>query len=763
MKGLKKLTATILASAIILCAAPLTEFVDFKHSDPGGLEKIQLFVSDFLDGFVPKAEAAIQYIDGYYTYKVENGSAEITDVDVSISGDITIPSTLGGYTVTCIGYKAFCDCSALTSITIPDSVTGIEKRAFYNCYNLSSVTIGNSVESIGFGAFENCESLVNITIPESVTSIGKWAFSRCLSLTSITIPDSVASIGYKAFCYCDSLTSVKIPAGVTSFGKYAFAYCTDLTSITVDDANALLSNDEHGVLFNKDKTILIQYPIGNSRTSYEIPDGVINIRGAAFAFCQSLTSITIPDSVITIEESAFDYCKGLTSITIPDSVTSIGDSALSRCTGITSISIPDSVKSIGDYAFNSCNNLTSVSIGNGLTSIGDWSFSFCESLKSIKIPDSVTSIGGFAFRNCNSLTRAEISDSMTSIKYGTFAYCDNLVSVTIPDSVTSIGDSAFLDCNSLSDVYYTGTEEEWDEISIFSTNTCLLDATIHYNCVLPCTHSYTSEITTPATCTENGIMTYICNECGDVYTEEISMLGHTEGEWEVVTKSSCIAAGEKSKKCTVCGEVLETEEIAMSEHVADEWVISIEPSCTSEGEKVANCTICGATVASDVVPAKGHTAGEWETVLEPTTEAEGKKAKKCTKCGEILETATIAKLPKEPVKDSAVVVNPSKSTIGYGDSIILHVDESKIPEGGYIEWTANNGNFSYSADGASCEIRPEKSGDTVFTATIYDAYGNAVSTDEQSMTAKAGIFDKIIAFFKRLFGLNKTIPNVFKF
>ncbi len=721
MKGFKKLTSIILAT-IILCSAPLTGLVDFENSDFGGLEKSLKFVSDFFEGFVPEAEAATEFTEGYYTYTVENGSATITDVDVSISGDVTIPSTLGGYTVTSIGYKSFEDLFTLTGVIIPDSVTSICDWAFQNCNSLASVTIGNGVNSIGFGAFHNCESIVNITIPDSVTSIGEWAFEGCDSLTDITIPDSVTSIGYKAFCHCYSLTSIIIPKSVTSLGKYAFAYCTGLKSIEVDNDNTLLSNDEYGVLFNKDKTMLIQYPIGNSRTSYEIPDSVKNIGVSAFAFGKKLTSITIPDGVIKIEDSAFDYCKGLTSITIPQNVTKIGDSALSRCTGLTNITIPDSVTSIGSHAFNDCNNLMSVTIGNGVKSIGEWAFGDCDSLRSVTIPDSVTSIGGYAFRNCSSLTSVEIPDSITDIKYGMFAYCNSLASVTIPDSVTSIGDSAFLDCNSLTDVYYTGTEEEWNEISIFSTNIHLLNATIHFNFVLPCTHSYTSKITTPATCLADGVMTYTCDECGDVYTAAIPMLGHTAGE----------------------------------------WVISIEPSCTSEGEKVANCTICGVIVASDVIPATGHTAGNWETVLEPTTETEGKKVKKCTVCGEILEEGIIAELPKEPVKDNAVVKTPSTSSISYGDSIILHADESKIPEGGYVKWTADNGNFSYKTDGATCEISPVKSGDTVFTATIYDAENNPVSTDEQTMTSKAGLFDKIIAFFKSIFGLTKTYSNILK-
>ena len=107
---------------------------------------------------------------------------------------------------------------------------------------------------------------------------------------------------------------------------------------------------------------------------------------------------------------------------------------------------------------------------------------------------------------------------------------------------------------------------------------------------------------------------------------------------------------------------------------------------------------------------------------------------------------------------------PTETVISYGDSIILHADATEIPANGYIEWSASNGNFDMkvSADGSTCTISPKKSGDTTFTATIYDAEGNIVSSDEQVMTSKAGFFDKIIAFFKKLFGLTKTIPEAIK-
>ncbi len=302
-------------------------------------------------------------------------------------------------------------------------------------YSIKKVVINNGVTTIGNYAFSDCDSLTSITIPDSVTTIGDYAFHHCDSLTSITIPDSVTTIGDYAFYDCKSLTSITIPDSVTTIGDYAFAYCDSLTSITVDSNNKSYSSDEYGVLFNKDKTTLIQYPTGNARTSYTIPDSVTTIGNDAFYDCDSLTSITIPDSVTTIGNYAFAYCDSLTSITIPDSVTTIGNDAFYDCDSLTSITIPDSVTTIGDDAF-----------------------AWCDSLTSITIPDSVTTIGDDAF-----------------------AWCDSLTDVIIGDSVTTIGYSAFEYCSSLTDVYYSGTEEQWNKISIGSDNENLTNATIHYN------------------------------------------------------------------------------------------------------------------------------------------------------------------------------------------------------------------------------------------------------------------------------------------
>ncbi len=426
---------------------------------------------------------------------------------------VTIPMT-----VTSIGDYAFYDCRPLTSITIPEGVTSIGGYAFGYCYSLENITIPSSVTSIGRnafyfteytgqsynwsygvlyigtalieadisilsctikegttviadGAFSDCSKLGRITIPSSVTSIGGGAFSDCSKLASITIPDSVTSIGGGAFELCESLESITIPSSVTSIGDSAFYYCKALTSITIPSN---ISNIAQRMFYGC-----------KSLTNITIPTNITSIGNYAFSYCAKLTSITIPESVISIGYGAFEYCESLKSITIPESVTSIGSDTFERCYSLESITIPASVTSIGNYAFSYCTKLTSITIPDSVQSMGDYAFYYCTSLVSIAIPTSVTSIGSCAFFNCKALTSITIPEGVTSIEKSTFYDCTSLSSITIPDSVTSIVTYAFEGCSSLTDIYYWGTEEQWNEITIGTNNEVLTNATIHFKEVVP--------------------------------------------------------------------------------------------------------------------------------------------------------------------------------------------------------------------------------------------------------------------------------------
>lgn len=610
---------------------------------------------------LPAAEGGLTFFDsaisasaetyGDYTYTVNSdGTVTITDYSGKDTV-ISIPSAINGKKVTSIGDKAFQTCSILTSITIPNSVNSIGDRAFYCCDSLTSITIPNSVTSIGASAFSKCTSLKSIAIPSSVTSIGDYTFSECTSLTSITIPSSVTSIGNWMFSKCSSLTSIKIPNSVTSIGIWAFMDCTSLasitipnsvtdigpsafngctslTSITVDPNNKNYSSKDN-VLFNKNKTKLIQYPTGNTRTAYTIPNSVTSIEERAFEDSTNLTNVTIPNSVTNIDDFAFSGCTGLTSITIPNSVTSIGPFAFSKCTSLKSITIPKSVTSIGDYAFSECNSLTSITVDsnneeysskdgalfdksgtklirypagntrtaytipNSVTKIAPYAFSDCSSLKNITVPSSMDSIGANVFADCTSLTSITISDGVASIGDAAFKGCKNLTSVTIPKSVKSIGTYAFSMCNGISDVNYTGTKEEWDKISIARGNN-VLKKSVHYNYDPNHKHSYTSKVTKAATCKETGVKTFTCS-CGESYTETIAKTDHTAVIDKAVAATCTTDGKTEGSHCSVCGEVIKAQTVVTAKgHSYGNWTVTKPATVNEQGVETRQCTVCGA-------------------------------------------------------------------------------------------------------------------------------------------------------------------------
>ena len=252
-------------------------------------------------------EAKFEVIDGF-RYLLESDTKTATLVpktDGKYSGDIIIPEKVKGndgveYIVASLGASCFENCSGLTSITIPSSVTSLGESCFKDCSGLTSITIPSSVTSLGDYCFWKCSGLTSITIPSSVTSLGVSCFKGCSDLTSITIPSSVTSLGYECFSGCSGLTSITIPSSVTSLGDNCF----------------------------KD--------------------------------CRGLTSITIPSSVTSLGDHCFYNCSSLTSITIPSSVTSLGGYCFYNCSSLTSITIPSSVTSLRDYCFSDCKNLETV-------------------------------------------------------------------------------------------------------------------------------------------------------------------------------------------------------------------------------------------------------------------------------------------------------------------------------------------------------------------------------------------------------------------
>ena len=399
-------------------------------------------------------------------YELSDGTLTILDDDAMVNYDDpqqipwygqreSITKVIISDGVTRIGSLAFFQCSNLESITIPDSVKSIEENAFNNCTALKSVKIPSGVEKINDWTFSDCASLSSIEIPTSVTHIGEFAFDKCKSLTkivipnsvevidgyafylsgleSITLPDSLKSIGSSAFVgCCESLTSLTIPAKLEKLAINAFDDCHNLTKITVDKNNKYFSNDERGVLFNKDKTTLIWYPEGNNSTEYTIPNSVTAITVVAFEKSH-LKSIVIPGSVKTIGAGAFIDSSDLAKVTLFDGVTFIEEDAFCGCTNLESIVLPDSVTSIGEGAFYA-SGLKSFEIPNGITTIKRRTFRNCPNLESIEIPSSVKSIEEEVFWNCESLKELKIPRSVTEFDTSAIIWCVSLEAITVDEN-----------------------------------------------------------------------------------------------------------------------------------------------------------------------------------------------------------------------------------------------------------------------------------------------------------------------------------------
>lgn len=406
----------------------------------------------------------------------------------------------GGNNVEIIGEYAFNECKQLESFIVSDKVSVIPKYLFSACEKLESVTVGDGVEYIDEYAFSGCTSLDEVVLGNNLKRIGTYAFRFCESLPSLELPDSVKVIEDLAFVGCDNLGSISIPAGIETIGDSVFNYCKNLRSINVDEQNAFYSSDD-GVLFNKNKDTIIQYPVGKIDAEYVIPDSVTTIGHCGFYDNDNLISVTIPESVTSIGENAFYSCENLQINTVPNSVTTIGDGVFGQCVSITSFVVPDTVINLGDSLFRDCYNLVSVELPENITKIPFSMFSGCKSLTGFQIsetverieeeafmdtahetfviPDNVKSIGFYAFGHSSKLTSVVIGDGVTTIDGLAFCNSNKLTTVRIGKSVTSIKNGAFSYCPNIKNVTFAGSEDAWKNINIEPRNEAIINNVVY--------------------------------------------------------------------------------------------------------------------------------------------------------------------------------------------------------------------------------------------------------------------------------------------
>ena len=559
--ALKRTLAIFLTIVMTIGIAPLSGFVGLKFPE------IKLPEWNFPD-FSLKSEAEeVEYSGScgtnvYWSLDIETGVLDITGTGAMKSYS---SSNIPWYS-----YRSY-----IKTVNIADGVTSISSYAFYNYTSLVSVIVGNDVANIDYAAFYGCTDLKELVLPASSKICDSSStFYNCTNIEKVTLTKGkgimqdygTSTTGYSVSTYYqytpwyisqNTIKEIIIEDGVENIGMYSFYYCSGLDSI-------------------------------------KIPDSVKSIGEKAF-YCSSLVSVEIPDNVVSIGDSAFYGCSALESVRFGNNVTNIWSYAFYGCTSLKSITLPDNVKIISEYAFSDCTGLVTAILGNGVTNINYHAFYNCVGLKYLTMPVSAKIYNNqTVFYGCNNIERVTltkgtglmkdygtetskytpwymsgntikeiiIEDGVTDI--GTYAFyeCTSLEIITIPDSVTYIGSSAFYGCTNLSDVYYGGTETQWNAIKFNYSNSCLTDANIHFGH----NHNYVGSIVKDATCVEEGIERYVCS-CGDSYDVKMPIMNHTKGEWEIAAEPTEYNEGKKVLHCAFCETIIDQKVIFINKPI----------------------------------------------------------------------------------------------------------------------------------------------------------------------------------------------------
>jgi hypothetical protein len=380
-----------------------------------------------------------------FNFTTNNGAITITHY-YGPDAAVVVPDTITGLKVTAIGSYAFYQVSGMTSVMFGTNLTTIGTNAIFQCPNLASVTMAGSITNIGPGPFLDCLALTTISFssPSSFYVVTNNALFNKALTSLVEFPGGVGG-------------SFAISAMVTNVGQAFIG--NSLTAIVVDPSNLFYSST-NGVLFDKSRSVLIEYPGG------------------------LIGSYTVPTNVTTIVSASFEYSAGVTNVAIGTNVTSIGAFAFYDCPALTAINVNGN-----NPAFASANGVLfdknqilliqfpsgkagSYVVPGSVTNILNGAFGDAVGLTSVVVPNGVTNIGAEAFYDCQALASVTIGSKVGTIGFAAFYYCPALTSLVFPASVTNIGLEAFADCQGLTNVCFQGTPPT-DGGSIFNFDNAL--------------------------------------------------------------------------------------------------------------------------------------------------------------------------------------------------------------------------------------------------------------------------------------------------
>lgn len=271
-------------------------------------------------------------------------------------------------------------------LTLPTSIVGIGANAF-KYSKLQAVNFNEGLVTIGVAAFLE-SSLIKLSLPSTVTTIEKDAFWNCTSLTNITLNDGLQVIGYNAFYNCQ-FTSLIIPSSVTTIEEGAFINCNKIIgTVTLPQNITVIKNSTF-----KGCSSVKEFVLGN----------VENIEFQAFLECTSLEKINLPSTLTSIQDDAFRDCTKLSTLAFPIALQSIGSHTFDGCRSLETVTLNQNIAKLGVATFSNCISLNSINIPQSINSIPDSCFYGCSSLTSIDL-SSVEIIGYNAFFGCKNVT-----------------------------------------------------------------------------------------------------------------------------------------------------------------------------------------------------------------------------------------------------------------------------------------------------------------------------------------------------------------------
>ena len=373
---------------------------------------------------------------------------------------------------------------------------------------------GLIVSELGDGVFQNKKKITKIILPDTVTTIGNNAFYSCLELKDIKLSNNVEIIGNNVFSNCNKLSMIDIPASIKKIGISAFSNCISLNAINVSSNNIYYSS-ENGVLFNKDKSVLMNYPAGKDLSAYKIPNTVISLADNSFAKCLNLHEIEFSRNLEVVSSGTFTACENLKSVIIYNKLNSIGNLAFDSCTSLSSVFYYGNTNEWNSINFDDDKN---EELLNKIVVCKDNDRNYTIKLSqetelsySSKIPfelkvsdKNIIRVDGIAIKN--NAGQYEVTAKITPLKSGE---C----------TISAVAENGFVLCN------FNYTVEK-------------------------CSHSMVFFKTLEAeTCTEDGRQLFKCEYCDYSKEEIVKSTGHSMGEWKVEVKATKDKEGLEVRVC----------------------------------------------------------------------------------------------------------------------------------------------------------------------------------------------------------------------